>query len=222
MFKKQVSATPCIFYRNSLFVQKKDKIGAFYKQGSGLTHSLVQENPEKNNSKASFSLDCAKYPPPLQSKAKPLAPLSCRFARSTGDPPGGRGVKPHTPGLAPSSSLLPLALRPKSPSLSAPALGGHHDQGSSAVPREGGAGWTCRRCGAELLLLARLSPAKPAPRFQLHAGWSLSSTCIGTGLSKGLQWPAGIQVKGQMVTAPLEQPFPQAAASATGPVCGHR
>lgn len=106
MFQKQVSATLCIFYRNSLFVQKKDKIGAFYKQGSGLTHSLVQENPEKNNSKASFSLDCAKYPPPLQSKAKPLAPLSCRFARSTGDPPGGWGEAPHS---CPGSQFLPAS-----------------------------------------------------------------------------------------------------------------
>ncbi|OPJ87124.1 hypothetical protein AV530_015480 [Patagioenas fasciata monilis] len=53
----------------SVFVQKKDKIEAFYKQGSGLKHSLVQENPEKDNSKVSCSLDCAKYPPPLQSKA---------------------------------------------------------------------------------------------------------------------------------------------------------
>lgn len=115
MFKKQVSATPCIFYRNSLFVQKKDKIGAFYKQGSGLTHSLVQENPEKNNSKASFSLDCAKYPPPLQSKAKPLAPLSCRFARSTGDPPGGRGGSPTPLPWLPVPPCFPWLSDPSPP-----------------------------------------------------------------------------------------------------------
>ena len=69
IFQIQVSVTPYIFYHNSLFVQKKVEIGAVYKQGSGLTHSLVQENPEKDNSRVSCSLDCAKYPPPLQSKA---------------------------------------------------------------------------------------------------------------------------------------------------------
>lgn len=78
-----------------MFVQKKGEIGAFYKQGSGLAHSLVQENPEKDNSEVSCSLDCAKYPPPLQSKTERLAPLSCRSARSVGDSPGAEG----SPGL---------------------------------------------------------------------------------------------------------------------------
>lgn len=91
IFQKQISTTPCTLYLNSMFVQKKGKIRAFYKQGSGLAHSLVQENPEKDYSEVSCSLDCAKYPPPLQSKTEPLAPLSCRSARSVGQPPGAEG-----------------------------------------------------------------------------------------------------------------------------------
>lgn len=91
IFQKQVSTTPRSLYLNSMFVQKKGEIGAFYKQGSGLAHSLVQENPEKDNSEVSCSLDCAKYPPPLQSKTEPLAPLSCRSARSMGESPGAEG-----------------------------------------------------------------------------------------------------------------------------------
>lgn len=106
IFQKQVSMTPYIFYDNSMFVQKKEEIGTFYKQGSGLIHSLAQENPEKDNSEVSCSLGCAKYPPPLQSTAKPLAPLSCRSARSTGDPPGGEREAPRR---WPSSLSLPAS-----------------------------------------------------------------------------------------------------------------
>lgn len=52
IFQKQISTTPCTLYLNSMFVQKKGKIRAFYKQGSGLAHSLVQENPERTTLKS--------------------------------------------------------------------------------------------------------------------------------------------------------------------------
>ena len=55
--------------------------------------------------------------------------------------------------------------------MTAPALGGHHKGEASAAPGDDGAGQTCGRCGAELLL-AGLSPAKPALRFRLRAGVS--------------------------------------------------
>lgn len=71
IFQNQASMILYILYFNYLFVQKKNKTGAFPKQGSGLIHSLVQESPEKDDVILSCSLDCAKYPLPLQSKVKP-------------------------------------------------------------------------------------------------------------------------------------------------------
>lgn len=96
IFQKQVSMTPYIFYQNSLFVQKKDEIGAFYKQGSGVTH-LCRKTQRRTTPKSDVPWTVPNIHPLC--KAKPLAPLSCRSARSMGDPPGGEGEAPrHCPG----------------------------------------------------------------------------------------------------------------------------
>lgn len=157
-FQKQVSTTPCTLSPNSMFVQKKGKIGAFYKQGSGLAHSLVQENPEKDNSEVSCSLGCAKYPPPLQSKTEPLAPLSCRSARSVGEP------------LRAEGSPVPMFWLPLLPSLP------QHPPGLSfpswepllqtvshgrALSSSWGA-WCCSKCGPQLLLSGSHSQSLPS------------------------------------------------------------
>lgn len=92
IFQKQVSTTPCPLYLNSVFVQKKGEIGAFYKQGSGLAHSLVQENPEKDNSEVSCSLDCAKYPPLCKAKQSLWLPSPADLHVVWENPQEQRGV----------------------------------------------------------------------------------------------------------------------------------
>lgn len=167
IFQKQVSTTPCTLYLNSMFVQKKGEIGAFYKQGSGLAHSFVQENPEKDNSEVSCSLDCARYPPPLQSKTEPLAPLSCRSAHSVGEPPGAEG-SPVLMFWLPVPPSLPQRPPSPSPPPREPLLG-------MGIPREssfqGLGSMVLDKTAASVDQGFSLSgsPKKPALRFPLHA-----------------------------------------------------